>query len=153
MTFEIWFCIRFTSALPTKNDQKQCHIAKISKLDPILRGGVTKMATKGHEKHEMWFFSYFFRTRICLKFMYAEYRNVGPRIKNMKNQTKFFALPKCVSVTFSTLCVAKMAKDPVKPENFRNLSNFEKLYLRAQWIFFQNSKRSWKVYIWTLKQA
>ena len=76
------------------------------------------MATKGHEKHEMWFFSYFFRTRICLKFMYAEYRNVGPRIKNMKNQTKFFALPKKIGkiiLTFEILfCIMFTSAPPYK---------------------------------------
>ena len=77
----------------------------------------------------------FFCTTFYLKFTCAQYQLLGPRTKNRINRTVFFALKslsKCVSVTFSTLCVAKLAKDPVKPEIFGNLSNFEELYLRAQ---------------------
>ena len=50
--------------------------------------------------------------------------------------------------TFLRIFMKKLSRDPGFFGVFRNVANFEELYLRAQWIFFfQNSKRSWKVYV------
>ena len=93
------------------------------------------MAAKITFRKSKSFFSNFLRTTFYLKFKCAQYQLLGPRTKNRINRTVFFSLKSLssyVSVTFSTLCVAKLAKDPAKPEIFGNLSNFEELYLRAQ---------------------
>ena len=70
--------------------------------------------------------------------MYAEYRNLGPRIKNMKNQTKFFALPKkIVDIIIAESRISHFWTNalPRMGQILRiseNATNFEELYLRAQ---------------------
>ena len=90
------------------------------------------MTTKNHERHGKRIFCNFFCTRNYLKFTHAKHQILGPRNKNGKNRTKLFSDSKSVSVTFSNVSAGKMAKDPVKSRFFRNLSNFDELYLRAQ---------------------
>ena len=49
--------------------------------------------------------------------------------------------------TFSMIFTKKLLKDPGFYGIFRNVSNFEELYLRAQWIFFDGTGTVAKIYV------
>ena len=82
-------------------------------------------------------------------------RSMKPKLEirlYVNSTTVFFCIfisKSSVWVTFSTKNLVSWDKFSVRSRIFRNPSNFDELYLRAQWIFFQNSKRSRKVYVST----
>ena len=49
--------------------------------------------------------------------------------------------------TFFMIFIEKLSKDPGIFRYFRNVSNFEELYLRAQWIFFDGTGTVGKIYV------
>ena len=76
-----------------------------------------------------------------------------PRETHEKKSQSFFHFrfgSPSVSIGLVTFLIRSMGSWEnfwAKSGIFRNPSNFGELYLRAQSIFFQNFKRSWKVYV------
>ena len=92
----------------------------------------------------------FFHTTFCMKkpcFKAFIRTPIGLRALNLQN---FLLNPKSLAValwsTFALDC-SQLPMDPGFPGKFRNVANFEELYLRAQWIFFDGTGTVAKIYV------
>ena len=94
--------------------------------------------------------SYFSSTSHCIKYILMGYeaQTPNPAICELDHRN-FFTLRvrSLVWVTFSTKSLLIWDHGSARSRIFRNPSNFDELYLRAQWIFFQNSKSFENIYV------
>ena len=119
----------------------------------FLCGGLIQIWCKTKEKFQVWIFCIFFCTRNYLKFTHAQYQNLAPRNKNVKNRTKLFALSKMFIDNYYSRIQGQSLLNQCLAQNGINFDNFRKFHQLWGAVspssvnIFQNSKRFEDIYV------